>query len=195
MRANKIQVNQRIYVENFIGDHRQSGRKPFFRISWIISLFLYMAPNTMSNPAANENIHVDFFILHSTVFSDALHYTCRLAEKAFQLNHRVLIHISNQSVLAQLLELLWTFKATSFLPHATCSDPDAEKMPVIISQQTNPVNRGTVLISLTQTFPDHYKEFRRIYHIVPKQSHLLNQARGIFRQYRNLRIEPRTIRL
>ena len=154
-----------------------------------------MAPNTMSNSVADNHMHVDFFILHSAVLSDALDYTCRLAEKAFQLNHRVLIHISNQDVLTQLLELLWTFKATSFLPHATCSDPNAEKTPVIISQQTNPVNKGTVLISLTQTFPDHYKDFQRIYHIVPKQPNMINQARHTFRQYRNLRIEPRTIRL
>ena len=29
MRANKIQVNQRIYVKGFIGARRQNGRKPF----------------------------------------------------------------------------------------------------------------------------------------------------------------------
>ena len=34
MRVNKIQVNQRIYVKDFIGDRRQNGRKPFFRINY-----------------------------------------------------------------------------------------------------------------------------------------------------------------
>jgi len=47
---------------------------------------------------------------------------CRLTNKAFLLGHRVYIHTADAAEAQRLDNLLWTFSAGSFIPHAASHD-------------------------------------------------------------------------
>src|SRR3569832_2056639 len=60
---------------------------------------------------------VDFYILPDASTDGRERLACRLADKAYRLGHEVYIHARDRQHAARLDELLWTFRAGSFVPH------------------------------------------------------------------------------
>ncbi len=116
---------------------------------------------------------------------------CRLTNKAFLLGHRVYIHTTDAAEAQRLDNLLWTFSAGSFIPHAASHDAD-ENMPVIIGQDTPPEAFDDVLISLAPQVPECFSRFQRVAEVVGPGDEDKQLARERFRFYRDRGYELQT---
>jgi DNA polymerase-3 subunit chi len=65
---------------------------------------------------------VDFYILKSAAAQQRLAFACRLTEKAYLLNLRIVIVNDTMADAQTLDDLLWTFNERSFIPHQVCLD-------------------------------------------------------------------------
>lgn len=116
---------------------------------------------------------------------------CRLTNKAFLLGHRVYIHTADAAEAQRLDNLLWTFNAGSFIPHAANHDVD-ENMPVIIGPDAPPEAFNDVLVSLAPQVPECFSRFQRVAEVVGPGDEDKRLARERFRFYRDRGYELQT---
>ncbi len=142
---------------------------------------------------------VDFYIVAGTTASPLI--ACRLAEKAYQRGHRVHIHASDPDQARQVDELLWTFRAGSFVPHRLTGreTPAAEPVPVTIGCEAGDgpgsgaepdaaigpdIGPGDVLINLDSSVPLFFSRFERVAEIVAGDEQARAEGRERYRFYR-----------
>lgn len=116
---------------------------------------------------------------------------CRLTNKAFLLGHHVYIHTADAAEAQRLDNLLWTFSAGSFIPHAASHDA-SENMPVIIGQDAPPEAFNDVLVSLAPQVPECFSRFQRVAEVVGPNDEDKRLARERFRFYRDRGYELQT---
>lgn len=131
---------------------------------------------------------VDFYILSDENPSARDLLSCRLAEKACKQGHRVYLHAESEGHARQLDELLWTFRAGSFLPHALLRDNPQPTPPVLIGSGTEAPPVTDVLINLAAAVPDFFGQFTRIAEIVDPAAKEAGRTR--FRFYRDHGCHP-----
>lgn len=133
---------------------------------------------------------VDFYILPGEASTARDLLSCRLAEKACKMGHKVYLHTDSEAHARQLDELLWTFRPGSFLPHALLRDrPPAPPMILIGSGDTEPPV-SDVLINLAAAVPPFFDRFERIAEIVDQAPAVKQAGRERFRYYRERGCEP-----
>lgn len=128
---------------------------------------------------------IDFYLLENAEPAARDLAACRLAHKAFALGHRIYILTEGSESARRLDELLWTFSAGSFVPHALHSgeEPDA-RTPVLIGDVAPPESFHDVLITTAREVPACFSRFERVAEIVGGSEDEKQQARGRFRHYR-----------
>ena len=67
-------------------------------------------------------MEITFYVLAGTDVGERLHTACRIISKAFQQKHNIYVHARDKAEAEQLDELLWTFRAESFIPHHLVGD-------------------------------------------------------------------------
>jgi len=133
---------------------------------------------------------VNFYILQNSIENARQQLACRLTEKAYHLGHQIYIHTDSESSSQQLDELLWSFRAASFLPHALQASSSAE--PIAIGHTTPPESGYQVLINLGSTIPDFFNRFERVIEIVENGETERQDGRQRFKEYRQQGIDPAT---
>lgn len=134
---------------------------------------------------------VDFYVLGSSSDNARLSFTCRLTEKVFNLGQRVFIHSASASSNAQLDDMLWTFKAGAFVPHAATERANGE--PVVLGHDAEPDDgEWDVLINLSADVPDFFSRYHRVAEVVDKQAGRRDAGRERFRFYRERGYEIHT---
>jgi DNA polymerase-3 subunit chi len=140
-------------------------------------------------------IEIDFYILNRGSGDNPLTLACRLAEKAVDREHRVLINTGSEADSARLNELLWTFSQGSFLPHRLLADgqADDEGEPIAIgSGHEPPAGSSTLMINLAPDVPRFFTRFSRIAELVDAGEDDKAAGRERFRYYRDQGCELRT---
>src|SRR5690554_6973133 len=89
---------------------------------------------------------IDFYILNSPSPDARLQYACRLAHKAWQQSRHVYLHCADEAEASRLDDLLWSFRADSFLPHALHADQPNEAV-VCGDRKSTRLNSSHVRIS------------------------------------------------
>jgi DNA polymerase-3 subunit chi len=138
---------------------------------------------------------IDFYILDRPSTDARLTLACRLAEKAVQQDHEVLINTATDVDSARLDELLWTFSQGSFLPHRLLTDPAGqdEGEPVRIGCGLTPEEgRWDLLINLAPEVPEFFARFHRVAELVSADAENKAAARERFRYYRDRGYDLRT---
>lgn len=142
---------------------------------------------------------IDFYVLPDTDPAQRPLLACKLAEKAYSQGLKVYIHAADAGEAARLDELLWTFKAGSFIPHALQSGATDEPPPVLIGHDHEPLCRPDtqwdVLINLGHDIPRFFSRFERVAELVDQRTELLAQSRERFRYYRERGYELNTHQL
>ena len=128
---------------------------------------------------------VDFYIVDSDETASRSLTACRLAEKAYTLDHQIYIHTANPSEATQLDELLWTYRAGSFVPHQRYETPSEQDCPVLIGHTDAPESINQVLINLDSAVPMFFSRFERVVEIVTQEETTRQQARERFKFYRD----------
>jgi DNA polymerase-3 subunit chi len=128
---------------------------------------------------------IDFYIVDSNEKASRALTACRLAEKAYSLENRVYIHTANASQATELDDLLWTYRAGSFVPHQRFEPADEQDCSVLIGHADAPEDINQVLINLDSAVPMFFSRFERVVEIVNQEENLRQQARDRFKFYRD----------
>lgn len=124
---------------------------------------------------------VDFFQVD--VNETALMFTCRLIEKAYRQGCCIYVHTESVPQAAELDELLWSFRADRFIPHALLES--GTPAPVHIGCGDDPGEHQDVMINLSGDIPHFFSRFERVTEIVPQETDKRTRARSNFRFYKD----------
>ena len=128
---------------------------------------------------------VDFYLLTGSGLEPRFRFACRLTEKAWHLSHRIHAVVSDDQQARQLDELLWTFRAGSFVPHEIATGPVDSAVPVSIGIPETEPPRVDLLINLTEQVPVWHAEYPRIAEIVDAGDQVVQAGRDRYRYYRD----------
>ncbi len=128
---------------------------------------------------------VDFYILQPQAAGNRYTLACRLAEKAWQQQHRVLISVNNDEELRHMDRLLWTWREQSFLPHGILGSSDAKLNPILITIDPDPGDEHDVLINLQLETPGYFSRFQRVAECVDQDEKQKAASRDRYRFYRS----------
>ena len=136
---------------------------------------------------------IEFYVLSTAVQAERLRAACQLAMKAWRAGMPVFLRGSDDQQCSEVDELLWRFKAESFVPHSLHQDdPQA---PVVIGLNEEPASAQGVLINLGSTLSPQVECFSRVIEIVNQEPDLLTACRENFRSYRQRGYDPKRVEL
>ncbi|WP_339410446.1 DNA polymerase III subunit chi [Pseudomonas sp. EA_35y_Pfl2_R5] len=136
---------------------------------------------------------IEFYVLSTAVPAERLRAACQLAMKAWRAGLPVFLRGSDAQQCTEVDELLWRFKAESFVPHSLYQE-DA-KAPVVIGLDEEPRSAQGVLINLGSTLSPQVERFSRVIEIVNQEPDLLTACRENFRSYRQRGYDPKRVEL
>jgi DNA polymerase-3 subunit chi len=125
---------------------------------------------------------VDFYILQS---GSREHTACKLIEKAFSLGHRIYVHAGSEEQLEKIDNLLWTFRAGSFIPHQRYQSDSSVDSPVQLGTHDAPNVDSDVLINLASEVPLFFSRFQRVAELVGSDEQAKALGREHFQFYRD----------
>ena len=128
---------------------------------------------------------VDFYVLSPQASGNRYALACRLAEKAWRQNHRVLIQVDSREAAQHVNRLLWTFRDGSFIPHGLLGEADPALNPVLVNDGDDPGDEHDVLINLARGVPAFFSRFERVAECVDSETEVRAAGRERFRYYRD----------
>ncbi len=139
---------------------------------------------------------VDFYVLESSGPMSRHRCACRIAEKAFLLDHRIYIHAGSEREAHTIDDLLWSFRGGSFIPHAVVSSREVHGEAVLIGHdpETDPAETD-LLINLAEEIPMFFSRFERVAEVVSEDESSRASGRNRFRFYRDRGYDLRTHQL
>lgn len=135
---------------------------------------------------------IDFYLLADDNPTARWNIVFRLADKAYQLGHKIYVHTSSAQETNLLDNLLWTQREDSFLPHAVYGDSQLKDVPILIGHGGDPSDQQDILMNLSQTTPDFFSRFQRVIEVIPAETSWRDMARARYKQYRELGCELAT---
>lgn len=125
---------------------------------------------------------IDFYI----VAGDSARHSevvCSLSHKASRGGQRVYVYTPDEASAASLDQRLWTWRDTSFLPHARFGEPEAEHAPVVLGHVDPGAWAGDVLINLHPEVPGFFARFNRVLEVVDADPENRRRGRVRYRHY------------
>ena len=137
---------------------------------------------------------VDFYVLKSATAKQRWAFACRLIEKAYLLNLKVLVLNDTLADAQALDELLWTFNERSFVPHQLCVDEQSldAATPVHLAVQTASVPDADLLLNLGTALPADLLRFPRIAEVIDADEERRRTGRERFKAYRDMKLTVET---
>jgi DNA polymerase-3 subunit chi len=136
---------------------------------------------------------VDFYVLAGNDARDRLKFACRIIDKAFNAELRVLVWSEDAATLTSVDDLLWTFAQDSFVPHeALTPESNWEDSPVLLSGKALPPSPADVIVNLGATVPPGIEQVARVIEIIDGDESRRQAGRVRFKQYRDKGVEPTT---
>lgn len=128
---------------------------------------------------------VSFYILPSESLEERYQFACKLIEKAYRSGSYCYV-LTDDAEQSQIIDdLLWTFRAGSFIPHQIYSGepPDTEKV-VLIGTLEAPENWQKTVFNLSSRYPHLTAQTGRILEILDNSETTKAAGRNRYRQYR-----------
>jgi len=135
---------------------------------------------------------VDFYVSGESGADVRLRLACRMAEKAYLANQKIVVWLDDADALRRLDELLWTFGDGSFVPHDVVTRAGACEAPVALTTGTLPDGHADVLINLAGAVPPFVGNFARVAEFLDARPEVRAAGRERFKAYRAQSIEPQT---
>jgi len=131
---------------------------------------------------------VDFYVLKSSTARQRWTFACRLAEKAYLRDLKVVVCSDSAADIAALDELLWTFNDRSFVPHEVYRPGAAAAAPVQLTPDLQPIGPADLLVNLSARLPARMERFARIAEVVDADDDRRRLGRERFKAYRDLKL-------
>jgi DNA polymerase-3 subunit chi len=143
---------------------------------------------------------VDFYVLKSSNARQRWTFGCRLTEKAYLRDLRVLVLSATAADAETIDEMLWTFNDRSFIPHAISRDGSIDTAtPVhlidVMSIAAFDGGKADFLVNLSDTLPDGLERFARIAEVIDADEERRRVGRERFKAYRELKVPLETHQL
>jgi len=140
---------------------------------------------------------VDFYVLNGAGPKQRLRFACRLAEKAYLKDLRVVILSETAGDAKVVDDLLWTFSDRSFVPHQLCwdehsGDPDT---PVHLTHALEAAGPADLLVNLSDRLPSGLERFARVAEILDADPERRRLGRERFKSYRERKLTLETHQL
>lgn len=127
---------------------------------------------------------ISFYVLPTESTQERQLFACKLVEKAYRSG--VFSYVLTDSIeqSQQLDDLLWTFRAGSFIPHQIYTDqrPDSENV-VLIGSGNPPEGWQKTVINLSAQIPYDFQQIERILEILDNSEQTKAWGRQRYRQY------------
>lgn len=133
---------------------------------------------------------VDFYLLEEQTSESVLLFACRLTAKLYSDDKSIYLHTENADQAKELDQMLWRFRAESFIPHEIVEENLSENAkesslsPVFISCNPNLLQKCEVLVNLASDIPSFYRDFKRIAEIVSSDEAHRHTLRQHYRFYK-----------
>jgi DNA polymerase-3 subunit chi len=136
---------------------------------------------------------VDFYVLKSATARQRWAFACRLTEKAYLKDLKIVI-VSDTLADAQALdELLWTFNERSFIPHKVCLDEQSVDPATAVHLSVETALPGAdLLVNLAQRLPPQFQRYSRIAEVIDADEERRRLGRERFKAYRDLKLPLET---
>jgi DNA polymerase-3 subunit chi len=127
---------------------------------------------------------VSFYVLPSESLQERYLFACKLIEKAYRSGSYCYVLTDNAEQSRHLDDLLWTFRAGSFIPHQlyTGELPGFEKV-ILIGSVDAPENWQKTLFNLSSHYPEMGPQTERILEILDNSETTKAAGRDRYRQY------------
>ena len=136
---------------------------------------------------------VDFYVLPSAAPQQRWTFACRLTEKAYRKDLRIVILSDSLADARSLDDLLWTFNDRSFIPHQLleAGTPDAGAR-VYLAASSGAAPAADLLVNLTANLPQHWERYARIAEIIDADEERRRLGRERFKTYREHKVPLET---
>jgi DNA polymerase III subunit chi len=136
---------------------------------------------------------VDFYVLKSVAARQRWAFVCRLTEKAYLKDLKIVI-VSDALADAQALdELLWTFNDRSFIPHKVCLDEQSvDPATAVHLTVETALPTADLLVNLAQRLPAQFQRYARIAEVIDADEERKRLGRERFKAYRDLKLPLET---
>ena len=127
---------------------------------------------------------VSFYILPTESLEDRYLFACKLIEKAYRSGSFCYVLTDDAEQSRIIDDLLWTFRAGSFIPHQiyTGELPNIEKV-ILIGSLDAPEHWQKTLFNLSSHYPDSGQQTERILEILDNSETTKEAGRNRYRQY------------
>jgi DNA polymerase-3 subunit chi len=127
---------------------------------------------------------VSFYLLPDESTQNRFLYACKLIEKAYRSGHFCYV-VTDTDEHSQLIDdLLWTFRAGSFVPHQIYSsaEPDYDQV-ILIGHRDIPEHWLKTVVNLSNQCPAHFERAERILEVLDASEAAKETGRNRYRQY------------
>jgi DNA polymerase-3 subunit chi len=127
---------------------------------------------------------ISFYILPSESIQERYEFACKLIEKAYRSGSFCYVLTGNAEQSQKIDDLLWTFRAGSFIPHQiyTGEPPGIEKV-ILIGSLNAPENWQKTVINLSSNCPEEFDKIERILEILDNSEATKELGRNRYRHY------------
>lgn len=136
---------------------------------------------------------ISFYVLPTESTQERYQFACKLIEKAYRSGFFVYVLTDSIDQSRHIDDLLWTFRAGSFIPHQIFADEIPEiKNTVLIGANDPPAQWQKTLINLSTRCPADFQDFERILEILDNSEETKAWGRQRYKQYQQAGIEITT---
>ncbi len=129
---------------------------------------------------------ISFYILPSNSEQGRFNFACKLAEKAYRSASKAYILTDTKTQSRKLDDLLWTFRAGSFVPHHEyIGSAQSIENSVLIGFINAPENWQQSIINLSGQCPENLQQSERILEILDNDDTIKQSGRQRYRQYQH----------
>jgi DNA polymerase III subunit chi len=154
---------------------------------------------------------VDFYVLKSSTAKQRWTFACRLTEKAYLRDLKVVLLGDTLADVEAIDALLWTFSERSFVPHdiqrgrpsaaagaisaAAAAASPASAAAVQLKQDLDSVGPADLLVNVSTRLPARLDRFARVAEIIDADDERRRLGRERFKVYRDLKLAVETHQL
>jgi DNA polymerase III subunit chi len=136
---------------------------------------------------------VDFYVLKSASARQRWVFACRLIEKAYLKDLKIVIVSDTLADAQSLDELLWTFNERSFIPHKVCLDEQSVDPATAVHLTVDAAAPAAdLLVNLAPRLPAQLQRYSRIAEVIDADEERRRQGRERFKAYRDLKLPLET---